>query len=97
MSSDARSRAEAVFAEEGLSPQTWSNRPGYVYGEHSHPYHKVLFCVEGSIIFHTRDTDIAMVAGDRLDLPPHTAHSATVGESGVTCMEAARETLPRIG
>ncbi|HEU4894299.1 MAG TPA: AraC family ligand binding domain-containing protein [Acidimicrobiia bacterium] len=82
--------AEAAFADEGLSPQTWSNGPGYVYGEHHHPYLKVLFCVAGSIVFHTPQGDIAMGAGDRLDLPPGTTHSATVGPSGVTCMEAAR-------
>lgn len=90
MSGNARARAEAAFEEEGLSPHTWSNDPGYRYGEHQHDYHKVLFCIEGSITFHTSDADIELGAGDRLDLPPKTAHSATVGESGVTCMEAAR-------
>jgi hypothetical protein len=34
------------------------------------------------------DTELGQ--GDRLDLPPDTRHSATVGPSGVTCMEAAR-------
>jgi hypothetical protein len=28
--------------------------------------------------------------GDRLDLAPGTAHAATVGQGGVTCVEAAR-------
>lgn len=85
-----RATAEAAFREEGLSPQTWSNEPGFLYGEHEHPYHKVLFCIDGSITFHTPDEDIALAPGDRLDLPPKTPHSATVGDSGVTCMEAQR-------
>lgn len=82
--------AETAFREEGLNPQTWSNEPGYVYGKHQHPYHKVLFCIDGSITFHTPDGDIDLGPGDRLDLSPGTPHSATVGSPGVTCMEAQR-------
>jgi quercetin dioxygenase-like cupin family protein len=82
--------ATAALREEGLSPHTWSNGAGYVYAEHEHPYHKVLFCVDGSITFHTLDGDVELLPGDRLDLPPGTPHAATVGASGVTCMEAAR-------
>ncbi len=81
----------AAFAAEGLQPHSWSNSPGYRYGEHDHPYHKVLYCVAGSITFHTADGDVTLHEGDRLDLPPGTSHSATVGEQGVTCMEAARD------
>lgn len=90
MTDHPRARAEAVFREERLTPETWSNQPGYVYGEHDHPYHKVLYCVAGSITFHTSGGDMDLAAGDRLDLPPGTRHSATVGPDGVTCMEAAR-------
>ena len=90
MSSDPEALAAEVFAVEGLKPRTWSNEPGYRYGEHRHPFHKVLFCVRGSITFHTLNGDIRLGPGDRLDLPPDTPHSATVGEKGVTCMEAAR-------
>lgn len=89
MSGNDRANAEAAFQGEGLSPHTWSNELGYRYGEHEHDYHKVLFCIEGSITFHTASGDIELGPGDRLDLPPRTRHSATVGESGVTCMEAA--------
>ena len=90
MTEQPRARAENAFREEGLNPETWSNEPGYVYGEHQHPYHKVLFCTDGSITFHTPDRDIDLGPGDRLDLAPGTPHSATVGGSGVTCMEAQR-------
>lgn len=86
----AAEQAERVFSEEGTEPRKWSNRPGERYGWHEHPYHKVLMCVEGSITFHTPDGDRHLKAGDRLDLPPHTQHSATVGPDGVTCWEAAR-------
>jgi quercetin dioxygenase-like cupin family protein len=80
----------AVFAAEGLSPHEWSNGPGDVYGWHAHDFHKVLVCVRGSLVFHTRDGDRALEAGDRLDLAPDTEHAATVGPDGVTCLEAAK-------
>ena len=69
----------------------WSNGPGDEYGWHDHPYHKVLFCSKGSIVFRTREEDFELGPGDRLDIEPGTEHAATVGPEGVTCVEAARE------
>jgi quercetin dioxygenase-like cupin family protein len=91
----ARAEAEARFREEGLSPTSWGNGPGDTYGWHSHGYHKVLYCVSGSIVFHTRDGDVELAAGDRLDLPPGTEHAATVGPAGCQCMEASRSEAGR--
>jgi quercetin dioxygenase-like cupin family protein len=83
--------ARDAFAREGLSPHGWSNAPGDVYAAHSHAYHKVLYCLRGSIVFHVAGGgDIELHAGDRLDLPPGTGHAATVGPQGVACIEAAR-------
>ena len=87
----AESDAIAAFAAEGLDWQQWSNGPGYRYAEHLHPYHKVLFCTLGSIVFHVPDGDVEMKPGDRLDLPAGTPHSASVGPDGATCMEGARQ------
>ncbi|MDQ4132119.1 MAG: cupin domain-containing protein [Actinomycetota bacterium] len=81
---------EARFRREGLDPQSWGNAPGDTYGWHEHTYHKVLYCVSGSIVFHTPDGDLHLEAGDRLDLDPGTQHAATVGADGVQCMEAPR-------
>lgn len=89
--SPSRGEIEARFEEEGLIPQSWSNAPEDRYGWHSHSYHKVLYCVSGSIVFHTEDEDFEMEAGDRLDVEPGTGHAATVGPDGVECMEAALE------
>ena len=69
------------------SGQTWSNRPGVIYEWHSHPYDKLLVCVEGSITFHTRNGDHQLRAGERLELAAGTEHAATVGPDGVTCRE----------
>jgi len=91
MSTAPVSLAAQAFADEDLVPRTWESEPDYRFGEHEHPYHKVLFCVSGSITFHTPDGDVRLEPGDRLDLSPGTLHSATAGSEGVTCMEAPRE------
>jgi hypothetical protein len=86
-----RAAATAAFAAEGCSPpRSWGNGPGDRYGWHSHGYHKVLFCLDGSITFHTESGDIELSPGDRLDLTPGTDHAATVGPQGVQCVEASR-------
>ena len=68
---------------------SWSNGPGYRYRAHTHPYEKVLYCVDGSITFVLEDTgrERRLGPGDRLVVPPGTSHSALVGERGVTCIE----------
>ena len=83
--------ADRVFRDEGCSaPRHWGNGPGDAYGWHEHAYHKVLFCLAGSITFHLRAGDVGLQAGDRLDLEPGTEHAATVGPDGCSCVEASR-------
>ena len=86
----SREQIEARFEQEGLRPHDWGNGPRDRYDWHSHSYHKVLYCVSGSIVFHTRDGDFELEPGDRLEVEPGTEHAATVGPDGVKCMEAAR-------
>ncbi len=76
--------------DEGLSPGWWSNGPGDRYAEHEHGYQKVLYCSSGSIVFETPTERFELKPGDRLELPPHTPHSAVVGDAGVECVEAQR-------
>jgi hypothetical protein len=91
----SREEALATFRAEGCSaPRSWANGPGDRYGRHDHGYHKVLFCLSGSIAFHTDDGDVELTAGDRLDLPPGTPHAATVGPDGCECVEASRGPQP---
>jgi mannose-6-phosphate isomerase-like protein (cupin superfamily) len=80
----------ALRDESSSDARPWGNGPGDTYGWHSHAYHKVLFCLEGSITFHLRDGEVELVAGDRLDLEPGTEHAATVGAGGCSCVEASR-------
>jgi quercetin dioxygenase-like cupin family protein len=74
--------------DEGLDPGAWSNGPGDRYATHDHGYDKVIVVASGSIDFGLPDGTIELAAGDRLELPAGTAHDATVGPNGVTCLEA---------
>jgi quercetin dioxygenase-like cupin family protein len=81
-----------TLAREGLRPSRWSNGPRDTYASHSHGYHKVLYCLDGSIVFRLTATgeEIELHPGDRLDVEPGAEHSAVVGLNGVTCIEATR-------
>lgn len=79
---------EERLREEADHCYRWSNEPGFEYGVHSHPYRKILYVERGSITFTpTGQPPMVMNAGDRLDLPPGTAHGAMVGPQGVVCWE----------
>lgn len=79
-----------ILDAEGLQPYRWSNAPGDVYGTHTHPYHKVIYVVQGSITFGLpgEGRQITLNVGDRLELPAGTLHNAVVGPEGVVCLEA---------
>ena len=80
------------FSEEmhalGHPVSEWSNGPGDTYTTHSHPYKKILCCLDGSIVFHLADRDECLNPGDRMVVEPGVEHSAAVGPSGVRCAEA---------
>ncbi len=83
---------ERRMRSEGLEPYRWANDPGDLYPPHTHPYHKVIFVVRGSIVFGFPATgkSVQLRAGDRLDLPPGIDHDAVVGPDGVVCLEGHR-------
>jgi quercetin dioxygenase-like cupin family protein len=82
---------ETRFRDAGLSPRTFSNGPGDRYDWHAHPQHKILFCAQGAITFHTGEGDHLLEAGDRIDIEPDTPHAAHVHGEGVACVEAYAE------
>lgn len=73
---------------QGGAVSSWANAPGHRYAPHSHPYRKVLCCIEGSIVFRMPHGDAELSAGERLVIEPGTVHSAIVGPRGVRCAEA---------
>jgi quercetin dioxygenase-like cupin family protein len=84
-----RDRIAELLTATGGEPRWWSNDPGAVYAPHEHPYHKVLFCVSGAIVFIVDDDQMYLTPGDRLDIEPGSLHAAAVGPDGVTCGEVA--------
>jgi quercetin dioxygenase-like cupin family protein len=81
-----------TLRREAGSCYSWSNGPHDRYAAHSHPYEKVLYCVEGSITFmiEREGNRVDLSSGDRMVLPPGTVHSAVVGPTGCTCIEGKR-------
>ena len=66
----------------------WSNGPGDRYEQHSHAYHKLLYCTDGSIDFILGDgRTLTLRPGDRMVLPAGTRHAALVGPEGCACVE----------
>jgi mannose-6-phosphate isomerase-like protein (cupin superfamily) len=84
----SRDELDERFCRAGLTPRWWSDGPGDAYAEHAHSYYKILYCHAGSITFHVPGGDVEVHPGDRLDIPRGVRHAATVGERGVTCVEA---------
>jgi quercetin dioxygenase-like cupin family protein len=85
---------QRILREQGLAGYRWSNAPGDVYGAHSHPFHKIIFVLLGSITFILPEieTEVMLGIGDRLDLAAGIVHEAVVGQQGVICIEAHRDT-----
>ncbi len=81
-----------ALRREAGSCYSWSNGPHDRYTPHSHPYEKVLYCVDGSITFvlEREGRQLVLKSGDRMVLPAGTVHSAIVGPSGCTCIEGQR-------
>jgi quercetin dioxygenase-like cupin family protein len=83
---------EKDLQKEGYSLHSWSNGPDFWYPVHAHPYHKIIVVMKGSITFYlpNEKREVAMMTGERLELPPHTEHSAQVGPEGVECLEGQK-------
>ena len=82
----------AKLRTEATGCYSWSNGPHDRYAAHSHDFEKVLYCVDGSIIFvlESEGRRLELKPGDRMVLPAWTVHSAVVGASGCTCIEGHR-------
>ncbi|HLJ09155.1 MAG TPA: cupin domain-containing protein [Acidimicrobiia bacterium] len=78
----------AEMATAGHPVSTWANGAHDRYGAHTHPYRKILCCLDGSIVFHTAAGENPLRAGDRLIIEAGVPHSAIVGPAGVRCAEA---------
>jgi len=82
-----RADVEDRLRTDDLQWTAWGNGPDDRYGWHDHSYRDLVWCVAGSITFHTVDGDHELRPGDQLDLDPGTPHAASVGPDGVECLE----------
>jgi cupin superfamily acireductone dioxygenase involved in methionine salvage len=81
-----------MFAAENCPhPRKWAGTSSETYDWHAHGYHKVLFCLSGTIVFQDREAmNYRLDPGDRLDIEPGIEHRAEAGPDGVECMESFR-------
>src|SRR5215208_3686813 len=91
--SPTQSALSRLMTEEGLNAYSWSNGPFDVSSAHSHSYNKVIYVVQGTITFGLPELgkQFTLKAGDRLDLPAGTVHTAQIGGQGVVCLEAHKD------
>lgn len=59
------------------------DKPDAVYPPHSHEEKSSMCVTDGSIIFEINGQTQEVTAGNRIDIPANTEHSAVVGPEGV--------------
>ncbi len=69
-------------SEGFASVYEWQDAPGTVYEEHEHQGKTTVWLTDGSITFDFSGKKKELQAGNRLDIPPYTKHSAKVGPNG---------------
>ncbi len=81
----------AEMRSQGLAPFAWRNGPHDHYSLHSRSYTRVIYVIRGSAVFHFSETDedVTLEPGDRIQIEARTRHAITVGDEGVSCLEAA--------
>ena len=81
-----------LMVEEGLNPYAWSNGPNFRQAARSHGYHKVLYCVEGTleVVLPDMKQSILLRPGDRVDLPRGVRHESITGPRGAQCLESVK-------
>ena len=81
-----------LLASKNIDAERWIASEDEVFNEHVHAKDKKLWCAEGSITFTVNGNQkIVLQAGDALDLPANTMHSAVAGFAGCVCYESPKE------
>ena len=72
---------------KNIDAERWTADMSESFEAHVHAKDKKLWCSDGSIAFTIGDKTIPLQAGDALDLPAYTMHSAVAGFMGCICYE----------
>lgn len=78
------------LTEEGLDVTEWTDAPGTVYPEHTHPYDEVRVVLEGGMTVTVDGSPYELGPGDRIDLSAGEPHSAQVHERGCRYLAGTR-------
>jgi quercetin dioxygenase-like cupin family protein len=83
----AEEELAGLLATKHIIATRWAAAEYQEFPEHSHTYHKQLWCVEGSIQFMVQGRPFSIQPGDTLDIPANTPHAAQAGFAGSVCYE----------
>jgi quercetin dioxygenase-like cupin family protein len=72
------SSLRAALQGEGLVTAWWSEIPGTRVPQHEHPFPEARWVLSGFLRVTVGDQTVELGPGDRLDLPPGTAHGIEV-------------------
>ena len=72
-----------LFTEEGFADvYVWEDGPGAHYPEHVHETDNAHAILSGEMVMRMKGAEKTLHIGDRIDIPAHTKHSATMGVEG---------------
>ncbi len=77
-----------MFGAKNINAQRWTAHGDEELASRVHALDRKLWCAEGSIIFTFEGKKISLQAGDALDIPAYTVHSALGGFSGCAIYES---------
>lgn len=81
------------LSKRGYNPQRIEEPPGAVYDGHKNPTDLLLAYLKGSADVRVGDREFHCTAGDLLEIPGNTEHSARVGENGVVYLMTELELI----
>lgn len=79
-----KAKIASEIRKKGFSPMLFTNGPGDVYPQHSHPETKLLVFLSGSIEVTVNNKSFHCEAGDKLIIAGDAPHDAVVGQNGCT-------------
>lgn len=84
----AEEELQQLLRSRNIEAGRWTAEEFQTFDAHSHPKDKLLWCAEGSIVISADGREFSLQAGDALELPAGTAHSAVAGIAGAVCYES---------
>lgn len=82
----------ARLTREGFdSVYEWHDAPNTIHSPHSHPEAHSIIVTEGSITFTVDGVESQLGVGDRINVAPHTEHTARSGPEGCQYVVGERD------